>query len=279
VKLTVYNEAGSDTVTKTDMITVTSIPVAGFAANRTVGTSPLTVQFTDLSEGAPTSWFWRFGDGWNSSEQNPVHVFSSPGTYIVQLDVANTAGNSTEPKVGYITVGETVMADFDYQPSNPDNTAPLTVAFTDRSLGNPVMWTWRFGDGYVVNQQHPIHNFPTPGIFNITLTVTGLSGSDSMTKTLVVKSPLRAEFYAEPTTGSAPLTVVLTDTSVGQPVEREWWIFKGTDVTLLRPGEQKQVYTFNEPGLYTVKLEVKDAFGSASELEKVDYITVLPFPP
>ena len=83
VKLTVYNEAGSDTVTKTDIITVTSIPVAGFAANRTVGTSPLTVQFTDLSEGAPTSWFWRFGDGWNSSEQNPVHVFSSPGAYSV----------------------------------------------------------------------------------------------------------------------------------------------------------------------------------------------------
>ncbi len=279
VKLTVYNEAGSDTVTKTDIITVTSIPVAGFAANRTVGTSPLTVQFTDLSEGAPTSWFWRFGDGWNSSEQNPVHVFSSPGAYSVQLDVANTAGNSTETKAGYITVGETMMADFDYQPSNPDNTAPLTVAFTDRSLGNPVMWTWRFGDGYVVNQQHPIHNFPAPGIYNVTLSVTGFSGSDSMTKTLVVKSPLRAEFYAEPMTGSAPLTVVLTDTSVGQPVEREWWIFKGTDVTLLRPGEQKQVYTFNEPGLYTVKLEVQDAFGSASDLEKVDYITVLPFPP
>jgi PKD repeat protein len=278
VKLTVYNEAGSDTVTKTDLITVISIPVAGFTANRTVGTSPFAVQFTDLSEGGPTTWFWRFGDGWNSSEQNPEHVFSSPGTYSVQLDVTNTAGNSTETKVGYITVGESLMADFDYQPSNLDNTAPLTVAFTDRSLGNPVMWTWRFGDGYVVNQRNPIHNFPTPGIFNVTLTVTGSSGSDSVTKTLTVKSPLRAEFYAEPTTGSVPLTVVLSDTSVGHPTQRKWIISKGADVTLLNSAEQNQVYTFNEPGLYTVMLRVQDEFGSVSELEKVDYINVLPFP-
>jgi len=278
VNLTVYSETGSDTVTKSDLIVVTSIPVAEFTANRTGGTSPLTVQFTDLSKGVPTSWFWIFGDGGNSSEQNPVHTFASPGTYSVKLEVANMAGNSKEIKIAYITVGENLIADFDYQPSNPDNTAPLTVAFTDRSLGNPLMWAWSFGDGYKVNQMNPIHNYPNPGIYNVTLTVTDLWGSDSVTKTLTVKSPLRAEFFVEPTTGSAPLTVVLTDTSIGQPVQRYWIITKGTEITLLNPGEQRQTYTINEPGLYSVVLHVEDAVGSVSELEKDDYINVLSFP-
>jgi PKD repeat protein len=276
VKLTVYNEAGSDTINRT--ITVTTILVADFTANRTSGTSPLIVNFTDLSIGTPASWHWIFGDGGNSSDQNPTHVFASPGTYSVPREVANKNGNSTETKVGYITVGQSLKADFEYSTSNTDNTAPLTVAFTDRSEGNPIMWTWRFDDGYIVNQRNPIHNFPTPGIYNVTLTVTDLSGSNSITKTLAVKSPLKAEFFAEPTTGSAPLTVVLTDTSIGQPVQRYWIIMKGTEITLLNPGEQRQVFTFNEPGLYTVNLTVTDQFGAKSDMEKVDYINVLPFP-
>lgn len=276
VKLTVYNEAGSDTINRT--ITVTTNLVADFTANRTIGTSPLVVKFTDLSIGSPTSWHWVFGDGGNSSDPNPTHVFASPGTYSVKLEVANKDGNSTETKAGYITVSQGLKADFEYSTSNTDNTAPLTVAFTDRSEGNPIMWTWRFDDGYIVNQRNPIHNFPTPGIFNVTLTVTDLSGSDSITKTLVVKSPLKAEFFADPTTGSAPLTVVLSDTSIGQPTLRYWIITNGTDVTLLNPGEKMEVFTFNEPGLYNVTLHVEDQFGAKSDMEKVDYINVLPFP-
>jgi PKD repeat protein len=37
-------------------------PVISFTATPTSGTAPLTVQFTDLSTGAPTGWAWFFGD-------------------------------------------------------------------------------------------------------------------------------------------------------------------------------------------------------------------------
>jgi PKD repeat protein len=279
VTLSVYNNAGSDTITKQNLITVGSVPVAAFTANRTAGPAPLAVQFTDTSTGSPTSWNWTFGNDGGSHEQNPVHLFQDPGTYSVKLTVSNNAGNSTEVKEGYIIVGQTLTANFTYSTSNPTNAAPLTVAFADRSTGDPSLWSWRFGDGYVTNEKNPIHTYNQPGTYNVTLTVTGLTGSDSLTKTIVVKSPLKADFYAEPTTGSEPLTILLTDTSIGTPVQRYWVISKGVDVVLLNPGEQKQIYTLNEPGLYTVLLRIQDQAGSVSEIEKKDYINVLPFPP
>jgi PKD repeat protein len=279
VSLTVYNQAGSDTVTKTDLVRATSRPVAAFTANRTAGVAPLTVQFTDLSEGSPTSWSWKFGDDGGFTEQNPVRVFTDPGVYSVQLTVSNSAGTSTEVKEGYITVNQHLTADFDFTVSNHDMTAPLTVAFTDRTIGKPVSYAWRFGDGFSTNERNPIHNYQNPGTYAVTLSVHDLVASTSVTKTIVVKSPLKAEFYADPVRGSAPLTVVLTDTSVGHPVQRYWVINKGLSVTVLNPGNSKEVYTLNEPGTYNVTLNVTDTFGSSSEITKTRYIEVLEFPP
>lgn len=54
------------------------------------------VQFTDTSTGNPTQWSWSFGDGTpSSSEQNPVHVFTSPGTYVVFQAVTSNLGLDT----------------------------------------------------------------------------------------------------------------------------------------------------------------------------------------
>ncbi len=51
--------------------------------------------FSDLSTGGATSWSWDFGDGANSSEQNPVHVFPIPDRYSVCLQSSNGCGSAT----------------------------------------------------------------------------------------------------------------------------------------------------------------------------------------
>ena len=56
------------------------------------------VSFQDMSSGVPTSWFWNFGDGTTSTQQNPTHTFSTVGDYDVSLTIANYAGNSTATK-------------------------------------------------------------------------------------------------------------------------------------------------------------------------------------
>jgi PKD repeat protein len=61
----------------------------------------LNIAFTDLSENV-TEWKWDFGDGNNSSEQDPAHIYSASGNYKVSLIANNENGTST--KTSKITV-------------------------------------------------------------------------------------------------------------------------------------------------------------------------------
>ena len=79
-------------------------PEADFTADPTSGRNPLTVNFSDQSTGNVTSRSWSFGDGDTSTEQNPSHTYSKPGTYTVSLTVSGPGGSDTETKPDYITV-------------------------------------------------------------------------------------------------------------------------------------------------------------------------------
>jgi hypothetical protein len=61
-------------------------PVAGIeAASTTVVNTPVT--FTSTTEVAET-WSWSFGDGATSTDENPTHTYTLPGTYEVTLVVS-----------------------------------------------------------------------------------------------------------------------------------------------------------------------------------------------
>jgi|GEM_PF-1123149 len=99
------------TVTKQDYLphlgfsVVTSgPPVADFTADPTTGPTPLTVSFTDLSTGGITSWHWFFGDGEESYEHNPTHIYTEEGSFDVTLIVSGPAGADTAIKTDYINV-------------------------------------------------------------------------------------------------------------------------------------------------------------------------------
>ena len=64
--------------------------------------------------------------------------------------------------------------------ANPTSgSVPLTVQFTDKSTGNPVAWSWDFGDLLGSTAQNPAHTFLLPGDYTVTLTVTGSDGATS----------------------------------------------------------------------------------------------------
>jgi len=100
-----------DTTSHEIVLTVPAYaPIAAFTANETDGTAPLDVQFTDASTQSPTAWAWNFGDGTNSTEQNPVHTYESDGNYTVSLTVTNALGSDTETKTGYIKLTNPYVA-------------------------------------------------------------------------------------------------------------------------------------------------------------------------
>ncbi len=57
------------------------------------------VLFKDESIGKISSWHWDFGDGTESNEQNPSHIYEKPGQYVVVLNVQGPAGESRMSKV------------------------------------------------------------------------------------------------------------------------------------------------------------------------------------
>ena len=105
VILTETNSVGTNTTTRTGYIVVgAEVPVARFSATPTTGTTPLMVQFRDTSTNTPKSWLWNFGDGSSSSVRDPVHTYSTPGTYTVTLTATNAAGSNVATETHLISV-------------------------------------------------------------------------------------------------------------------------------------------------------------------------------
>jgi PKD repeat protein len=67
-------------------------------------------------------------------------------------------------------------ANFTADPTS--GTEPLTVQFTDESTGSITSWSWDFGDGGTSTEQNASHIYYSPGVFTVSLTVTGPGGSD-----------------------------------------------------------------------------------------------------
>ncbi len=79
-----------------------SAPVTGFTANKTSGTSPLAVGFTDSSTNTPTNWdwYWYANETKSSDAQNPVATLTT-GVYNVRLYTSNSAGGDWENKTAF----------------------------------------------------------------------------------------------------------------------------------------------------------------------------------
>ncbi|MHC4586291.1 MAG: S8 family peptidase, partial [Planctomycetota bacterium] len=238
VSLTVTGPGGSNTKTMGGYIQVTSpAPVADFTATPKSGTSPLAVQFTDTSTGDITSLLWNFGDGTTSTEQNPKHTYQKAGSYTASLTVMGPGGSHSKTMGGYIQVTSPApVADFTATPKS--GTSPLVVKFTDTSTGNITSRLWNFGDGTTSTEQNPTHTYTYKDTsdFTVSLSVTGLGGTDTKTKTNYIRlnaPPMHANIrlwkkdsYRNWYTVYAGLTVTQNDPTgppiAGATIEGTW---------------------------------------------------------
>jgi PKD repeat protein len=271
VSLTVSGNGGEDTETETGYITVYEETQAAFSATPTIGIAPLDVDFTNSSTGDYDTCSWDFGDGGTSSEcAPPTYTYSTPGMYTVSLTVSGNGGEDTETKTDHITVYEAAQAAFSASPTT--GIAPLDVDFTNTSTGDYDTCSWDFGDSGTSSEcAPPTYTYSTPGVYTVSLTVTGNGGEDTETKTgyITVYEEAQAAFSATPTIGIAPLDVDFTNTSTGDYDTCSWdFGDSGTSSVCAPP-----TYTYSTPGVYTVALTVSGNGGEDTET-KTGYITV-----
>jgi len=266
VKLTVTNAYGSSTETKENYIAIGLAPKADFSGTPLTGNTPLNVEFTDRSTGYPTSWKWNFGDGKESSEQNPVHTYWSSGEYTVTLTSSNEYGTSDTSKAYFIHVIPGLKAKFSADPK--EGKAPLLVKFSDMSTGNPETWDWNFGDGSTSSNPNPVHSYSTPGAFHVTLSITRGFNKDSFTQTIIAGGVPAADFVADSTTTSVNTPVRFTDKTVNSPTAWQWDF--GDGVT---SADQNPVHSYALKGIYSVTLTATNNDGKDT-VRKTNYITV-----
>ncbi len=182
-----YTVALDDNQIRTIYELCTPPPIADFTQDKTYGTVPLTVTFTDLSTGGPTSWLWNFGDGGTSTVHNPSYTYNNVGTYDVTLTVSNAAGSSQKTVEDLILVVSPPPPVAEFSGTPVDGSRPLTVYFTDLSTGTPTSWLWDFGDGGTSTDQNPTHVYTVRDRYTVSLTVTNAYGSDSITKNRYIR--------------------------------------------------------------------------------------------
>ena len=91
VSLVVENEFGTKDTIVTQVNAKDKLS-AFYSADILGGKAPLTVTFKNRSFGDAVKYIWNFGDGKSSTEENPVHIYKSPGKYSVSLTVFNEIG-------------------------------------------------------------------------------------------------------------------------------------------------------------------------------------------
>jgi gliding motility-associated-like protein len=162
-----------------------------YYSSQNTGCAPLTVSFLEDVKDA-IFHTWNFGDGTVSNEPNPVHVYTSPGTYVVTLTAVNFGGCQGVLDTLVITVTDPGTAEFTSDPTFPaDLSLPGTqVQFTDLSF-NAISWIWDFGDGGSSTLENPAHTYTQIGDFTVTLTIRNPDGCISQVShgPYIVKSP------------------------------------------------------------------------------------------
>lgn len=166
IMLTVSNQYCEDTVTKTVIIHPLP-PVADFTGSDT-GCVPLPVTFTNNSQFA-TSYYWDFGDGKSSTQENPTHTYAQSGVFTVTLIAYNNSGTDTMTLVNQVDVDASPVASFNSNPDPPtDLVAPADIFFNNISL-NAMSYHWDFGDGNTSVATNALHTYHEEGIYTVTL--------------------------------------------------------------------------------------------------------------
>ena len=251
---------------------IKKVVAAKFTANPEIGCStPHTVFFTDQSTN-PDIWLWSFGDGGSSTAKNPIHTYTTSGTFVVTLEIQDTMLYGAKSTFTDTIFVSNPIADFSGSPLF--GCGPLTVNFTDTSV-DAVGWEWTFGDGDTSTAQNPTHIYSTPGTYTVTLKVTsslGCTNTKTRTSYVQVIGPT-VDFGITSTSGSVPLSVSFKDLSTsGSPIVTWYWDFgDGATSTAQNP-----THIYNTAGMYNVSLTVQDLDGCPRTLTKNNFVNTPP---
>ncbi len=215
---------------------------------------------TTLSSGT-IEYIWRFGDGDSTWLINPDHVYPGPGTYNVELVAVSNYGYQD---VAQATVDVIENPTAEFGSVNTCEGAP--VPFTDGSIvpvGTP-SYTWDFGDGSALGSgNNPSHQYSTPGVYEVTMTITSNGCSDEVTN-YVTYAPRAVPSFTTNTVSCNNETVMFTNGSTLSSGTMGYsWDFDNDGN--VESTEANPSYEYSGFGTFDAKLTVTTEFGCSDD--------------
>ncbi|MEA1874313.1 MAG: PKD domain-containing protein [Bacteroidota bacterium] len=146
------------------------MPQANFNVEQNGNCTPVSVDFTNTSQGDSLEYHWDLGNGNTSQLENPQAIYNQSGTYTVQLIVSNSEGIDsltiedaivvyTKPEINLSSHGDKAgclpfQRSFSVNSSNQDN----------------VNYQWDFGTGTILQGETVDVDFTNAGEYNLLLT-------------------------------------------------------------------------------------------------------------
>lgn len=272
-KLTVSDKSGSVCNADTDTILVnlnrTPVADAGKDITACIGSQVLldgSGSYDD--EGEDLTYAWDFGDGAKGTGAKAYHAYSKGGTYRAVLVVddgretacstasdsilvaINTSPNAALARINSICIGKRIL--FDASKSNDSD-------------GDPLKYTWNFGDGRVIEgRSKEYHTYSKGGTYSVSVTVDDGKGTTcSLDSTQIV---VRAN--TPPIADAGPNNVCCLGAEAffdgssstdpdGDTLKYLWDFGDGETAT-----GAKVAHVYGKIGKYTVTLAVDDGSGT-----------------
>jgi gliding motility-associated-like protein len=222
---------------------------------------------------------WTFEINGNTetfNDWNPTVAFPDTGSYAGRLILnPNTTCGDTANVV--VQIFPEINADFSFA---YDTCTAGPTTFTDASFsgsGEIVSWQWSFGDGNSSAEQNPVHTYQIPGDLPVSLTVTDINECVDTEVQTINYYPVPALIIIAPSTflGCAPADVLFNNLS--SPINEEYdilWEFgDGGTSSAISPS-----YTYNDPGTYTITIDIVSPLGCQADTVFEELITILPSP-
>ena len=277
VVLTVRDDSGVANGAGTDdfQVVVNAPPVAAAGPDRSVAVGEVITFDGGVStdpDGALVEYLWDFGDGAKGDGQVVEYAYRGSGTYPVTLTVRDNSGTGTSLDSDQLTV---VVNEPPVAEAGEDQLVTSSeVHFDGTGSRDPdgaiASYQWDFGDGASGTGAMPVHVYQKPGEYLVRLTV----ADDSGTIRSSASDSLRVTVNAAPIADAGPDLVGAPGQELsfaaagsldpdGDVAEYLWQFKEGATASGPRVS-----YAFDRPGVYHVRLAVRD---DTSQDKAVDY--------
>lgn len=234
------------------------------------------MQFINITPPHGTiAYRWSFGDGQQSTDENPTHAYFNQAVYNVKLVADN--GTCKDSISKNIDTRHPLVARFnvDYSSACLNQVLSFRDSSTTTTQNNIApSYFWDFGDGNTATGANATHSYTATGTYTVMLVVTDfVPCSDTAYRTITVNAPPVVTFTSSASTFcEGQGAEFVADFHGDIPTSYEWTF---SDQTFLRDMNPVN-HAFDAAGNYTIRLVTHYEF--CPDTNYMQTVTVNPFP-